>query len=149
MLGRKGKGSIAAKVLVWATIVMSVLVVFVVDFWVSWAAILFGMVLLVGLTVLRTRSIGHPTKSSFRACCAFCDPAVDLEDADQPRYLPAEVSPSASPSMRIAQQVLQDHPLFGSGPGTSIFDFRIPFTGLEPVAFWTIRFERGSRPSSH
>ena len=58
--------------------------------------------------------------------------------------LPAEVSPSASHSWTIAKQVLQDHPLFGSGPGTWIYDYsqyRSPAVNLSQ--FWTIRFERG------
>jgi len=144
VLGRKDKGSVAAKVLVWATLAISVLVVLVVDFWVSWAAILFGMVLLVALTVLRTRSIGRPTKIIVPVLLCLLSIALLIWKTPINLSLPAEVSPSASHSLRIAQQVLQDHPLFGSGPGTWIFDYskyRAAVVNLSP--FWTIRFERG------
>lgn len=144
VLGRKGKASLAAKVLVWLTLAVSVAVLVVVDFWVSWAAVLFGMALLVGLTVLRTRSIGHSTKIVVPAVLCVLSIGLLIWKTPINLNLPAEVSPSAEHSWRIARQVLQDHPLFGSGPGTWIYDYsqyRAAVVNLSQ--FWTIRFERG------
>ncbi len=144
ILGRKSKGSVAAKVLVWATLIISALLLLVVDFWVTWAAVLFGMLLLVGLTILRSRKIAHPTKIIIPGLLCLLSIALLIWKTPINLNLPAEVSPSASHSWRIAQQVLQDHPLFGSGPGTWIYDYsqyRSAVVNLSP--FWQIRFERG------
>jgi tetratricopeptide (TPR) repeat protein len=144
VLGRGSKGSAAAKALVWLTIVISVAVAVVVDFWVAWAAILFGTVLLVGISVARTRKVGHPTQIVIPAVLCLLSVALLIWSTPVSLGLPAEVSPSASHSWTIARQVLQDHPLFGSGPGTWIYDYsqhRSPAANLSQ--FWTIRFERG------
>jgi len=144
VLGAKSKGSIAAKVLVWMTLVIATVVILVVDFWVCWAAILFGTVLLLAITFLRTRKIGHPTKLIVPGLLCLLSIAFLIWKTPINLNLPAEVSPSASHSWQIARLVLQDRPLFGSGPGTWIYDYsqyRSPT--INTSQFWTIRFERG------
>lgn len=144
ILGRQGKGSAAAKALVWLTIVLSVAVAVVVDFWVAWAAILFGMVLLVAISVARTRKVGHPSQIVIPAVLSLLSMALLIWSTPVSFGLPPEVSPNGMHSWAIAKQVMQDHPLFGSGPGTWIYDYaqyRAPSVNLSQ--FWTIRFERG------
>lgn len=144
VLGRRGNGSAAAKALVWATVVLSLAVIVLVDFWVPWVAILFGTILVLAITVLRTKKIGHPTKLVVPGVLCLVSVALLLWSTPIKLQLPSEVSPSAGHSWRIARQVLQDMPLFGSGPGTWIYDYsqyRAPVVNLSP--FWTIRFERG------
>lgn len=145
VLGRPGKGSVIAKALVWFTLIVSLLIAVAVDFWVTWATILFGTLLLVGITTLRTRAT-HLRKATAIVPGILCLVSVVLLIWATPFKLglPAEVSPSMSHSWQIAQQTLQDKPLFGSGPGTWIYDYsqyRSSSVNLTP--FWTNRFERG------
>jgi len=144
MLGRKGKGSAAAKALVWAMLVIGVVALVIVDFWVAWAAVLFGTVVLLGVTFARTRRVGHPTQLVVPGVLCLISIVLLVWQTPVKLGLPAEVSPSASHSWQIAKQSLQDMPLFGSGPGTWIYDYsqyRSPSVNLSQ--FWTIRFERG------
>jgi len=144
ILGRRSKGSVAAKILVWLTLVSSLVYIILTDFWVSWAAVLFAMVLLVGVTMARTRSIKHPTKIIVPGVLCLVSIALIIWSTPIKVQLPAEVSPSLVHSWNIAKQVLQEKPFFGSGPGTWIYDYskyRAPSVNMSP--FWTVRFERG------
>lgn len=61
--------------------------------------------------------------------------------------LPVEVLPSASASWEIVKQTLGDEQvssLFGSGPGTFVFDYAKAHSAeLNTSAFWNVRFDRG------
>ncbi len=144
ILGKNSKGSVAAKVLVWATMVLPLVFIFLVDFWPTWVTLLFGTLVLVGITFARSRKIGHPVKVIVPAVLAVISAVLLIWPTPIKLDLPAEVSPSASHSWNIAKLSLQQRPFFGSGPGTWIYDyskFRSPSVNLSQ--FWTIRFERG------
>lgn len=144
VLGGKRKGSMAAKALVWAVIVIGLLDAVAVDFWVTWATLLFGTVVLTAIAVARTRSIGRSTKIIVPAVLCVLSIGLLIWHTPLNLGLAAEVSPSASHSWRIAREVLQDKPLFGSGPGTWMYDYsqyRAAVVNLSQ--FWNIRFERG------
>ncbi|MDQ7815340.1 MAG: tetratricopeptide repeat protein [Patescibacteria group bacterium] len=144
ILGQRSKGSVAAKVLVWATMVLPLVFMFLVDFWPTWVTLLFGTLVLVGITFARTRSIKHPVKIIVPSVLAVVSAILLIWPTPIKLELPAEVSPSATHSWNIAKQSLQQKPFFGTGPGTWIYDyskFRAPSVNLSQ--FWTIRFERG------
>ncbi len=144
VLGRKSKGSVAAVIMVWATLLASLVFIILTDFWVNWAAILFGNAVLVGITIARSRNIKHPTKIIVPGILCLISIALLIWATPIKVELPAEVSPSFTHSWNIAKSVLQDKPFFGSGPGTWIYDYskyRSPSVNTSP--FWTIRFERG------
>jgi len=143
-LGQKSKGSVAANVIVWLTLFMSMLVAVVVDFWVIWAAIIFGTALLIILPIVRSLKIHHVSRIVVPAVI-ICIAVLLLVFKTPINFnLPAEVSPSATASWDIAKSVLRESPIFGSGPGTWIYDYakyRSPAVNLSQ--FWTVRFERG------
>ncbi|MFH1078166.1 MAG: tetratricopeptide repeat protein [Patescibacteria group bacterium] len=144
VLGRKGTPSVVANVLVWASMAVAFLVAVVIDFWVIWAAILFGTALIVAIPLLRTRRIDKPISLIVPGVLVAVSVVLLFFHSPINLKLPAEVSPSAVASWNIARQTLQDAPLFGSGPGTWINDYakyRSPAVNLSQ--FWSIRFERG------
>ncbi|MBU1034352.1 tetratricopeptide repeat protein [Patescibacteria group bacterium] len=144
VLGKGGKPSLWANIIVWATLAVSTLVAIIVDFWVVWAAILFGTALLVLIPVLRTRTVEKSLKLIVPSALVVLSVVLLLFRTPINLQLPAEVSPSSSASWNIARQVLQEKPLFGSGPGTWIFDYsKYRSVGVNLSQFWTIRFERG------
>ena len=143
-LGQKSKGSVAANVIVWLTLFMSMLVAVVVDFWVVWAAIIFGTALLIILPIIRSLKIHHVSRIVVPAVIICVAILLLIFKTPINLNLPAEVSPSATASWDIAKSVLRESPIFGSGPGTWIYDyakFRSPAVNLSQ--FWTVRFERG------
>jgi len=144
VLGKGAKGSVFANVIVWANILLSLAVAVMVDFWVIWASILFGMVLLVALPIIRAMKIKHPARIAVPAVLMAVSILLLIFRTPINLNLPAEVSPSATASWNIAKDVLRDMPIFGSGPGTWIYDYakyRSPAVNLSQ--FWTVRFERG------
>jgi tetratricopeptide (TPR) repeat protein len=144
MLGGRGKGSVAAKVLVWLTMLSSLAVLVVVDFWVAWAAVLFGMVLLVGISFARMRRVHHPIAVVIPGVLCLVSALLLVWRTPFQFQLPGEVSLSLSHSWQIARQALQEKPLFGSGPGTWIYDYslyRAP--SVNQSQFWTVRFDHG------
>ena len=143
ILGKKGKPNAWAKALVWAALAVSVAVAVVVDFWVVWAAVLFGTVLLVVIPILRTRRIERSLKLVVPSVLVALSVVLLLFRTPIDLKLPAEVSPSTAASWEIAKKVVQEKPLFGSGPGTWIFNYS-KFRSVEVnlSQFWTVRFER-------
>jgi len=135
---------IVLNVLVWATMVVSLFVLILVDFWIAWAAVLFGMVLLVALPIIRSSKISHPIRIVVPIVLACIAILLLIFKTPINLQLPSEVSPSALASWSIAKAALQENPVFGTGPGTWIYDYakyRSQVVNLSQ--FWNIRFERG------
>ncbi len=133
-----------ARFIVWATGIVSLTYLILIDFWVAWVALLFGTILVVGIGYWRERKIGHPARLATPVILVFL--AILFLVLPNPFHfnISGEVAPSASASWDIARQTLEAHPLFGSGPGTWIFDYaqyRVPAVNQSP--FWAIRFDRG------
>jgi tetratricopeptide (TPR) repeat protein len=58
---------------------------------------------------------------------------------------PVEVSPSVQGEWQIAQQVLKQSPVLGSGPGTFVFNYaKYHPESLNQTVFWGTRFSSGS-----
>ncbi|HWQ99959.1 MAG TPA: tetratricopeptide repeat protein [Candidatus Methylomirabilis sp.] len=129
---------------IWVSLVTGLLTAVVVDYWVVWAGILFGTALLVAIPFLRTRKFGHPVTLAIPTVIGLISVLLLLFRTPVNFQLPSEVAPSARHSWQIAQQVLRDAPLFGSGPGTWIYDYaKYRSVGVNLSQFWNIRFERG------
>lgn len=144
VLGRGGKPSIAAMVLVWATLVTGVALAVVIDYWPVWATLLIGTAIVVGVPILRTRRIDRPVRLVVPAVLACISIVLLLFKSPINLHLPAEVAPSALATWSIARQTLQQHPLVGSGPGTWMYDYAsYRSLAVNISQFWTIRFERG------
>ncbi len=160
VLGSKKLWGLAARILVWATMGVSLLVLLLTDFWVAWVALIFGTILTVSIGLVRNLKARHPAKFIvpallvFIAVGAVClqNPGVFFGANPAPKWfqnpvklsLPAEVSPAPYASWVIAKQTLNDKPLLGSGPGTWIYDYakyRNPNVNTSP--FWNVRFDRG------
>src|SRR3989338_2812081 len=59
--------------------------------------------------------------------------------------IPAEVSPSWQGELGILSQTLKEHALFGSGPGTFVFDYsKFQSPALNQTTFWGTRFSAGA-----
>lgn len=144
LLGSRSVLGLSARVLLWLTMTVSLLVLVLVDYWVAWAAMLFGMALLVSVGILRGLNVGHPAKHGIPAVLVLVAVVLLVYPTPFKVELPAEVSPSAQASWNIAKQTLRDLPLAGSGPGTWVYDYaryRDPMVNGSP--FWNVRFDRG------
>lgn len=146
ILGRRDKsaGSFAAAALVWTALFVGVAVAIVTDFWVPWAAILFGIILVLVVSLVRTKTVRHPITLIVPAILLVLSLGLLIWPSPLKTGLPGEVAPSAPHSWDIAQKVLRDHPFLGTGPGTWMYDYsmyRNASVNLSP--FWSTKFERG------
>lgn len=140
----KKKGNVFMNVVVWLAMVASLAVLLIVDFWVAWAAALFGLALIIIIPLIRSRKIDNPIRLAVPSVLVVVAILLLIFKTPVNLNLPAEVSPSMTASWNIAKSALQESPLFGTGPGTWIYDyakFRSPAVNLSQ--FWTVRFERG------
>jgi tetratricopeptide (TPR) repeat protein len=129
---------------VWATLAIGLLTAVAVDYWVIWAGLLFGDVLLVVLPFMRTRRFGHPVTLIVPGALALVSVLLLLFRTPLNLNLPSEVSPSLAHTWQIAGDTLRASPLFGSGPGTWIQDYaKYRSVGVNLSQFWNVRFERG------
>lgn len=144
ILGRGTKRSTAAQGLVWTVLTLSALVLVIVNYWVAWMLILVGTALLVGITYIRTKKIGHPTSiivpsilGVLSICLLLWNPPFHID-------VPGEILPSPSHSWDIARQTIQSHPFFGSGPGTWIYDYaKYRSSAANVTPYWQMRFDKG------
>ncbi|MCK9361387.1 tetratricopeptide repeat protein [Patescibacteria group bacterium] len=144
VLGSAKPLGIAARILVWATGIVALLVLLLTDYWVAWAALIFGTSLTVLIGLKRGLKVGHPAKYGIPAILVLVSVLLLIYPTPLKVELPAEVAPSAVASWVIAKQALRDMPLLGSGPGTWIYDYakyRDPLVNASP--FWNVRFDRG------
>ncbi len=135
----KGK---VARALVWFVVLVSLAILIVIDFWVTWAALLFGTLSIVVAGFLRARRVGTAGRLVLPAILVvvsfvllFFKPPFSLQ-------LPLEVAPSLQASWSIARQSLQQTPVLGSGPSTWIYlysYYRNPAVNVSP--FWNVRFD--------
>jgi tetratricopeptide (TPR) repeat protein/O-antigen ligase len=144
VLGSEKPLGMAARILVWATGVVALLVLLMTDYWVAWAALIFGTALTVAIGLKRGLSVRHPFKYGIPAVLVLLSVLLIIYPTPLRVELPAEVAPSANASWDIAKQALRDMPLTGSGLGTWVYDYakyRNPMVNASP--FWNVRFDRG------
>lgn len=144
ILGSAKPLGLAARIMVWATGVVALLVLLMTDYWVAWAALIFGTAITVLIGLKRGLSVRHPFKYGIPAVLVLVSVLLIIYPTPLRVELPAEVAPSASASWAIAKQALRDMPLTGSGPGTWVYDYakyRDPMVNASP--FWNVRFDRG------
>ncbi len=132
------------RIVIWVALVIGAVVAILVDYWVVWAGLLFGTVLLTAIPFFRTRRFGRPITLIVPVALALISLLLLMFRTPLDVRVPSEVSPSAGHTWQIARQALRDAPLFGTGPGTWIYDYaKYRSVGANLSQFWEVRFERG------
>jgi tetratricopeptide (TPR) repeat protein len=143
-LGRRDKLSLFWKIVMFSALGIGLVAAIIVDFWPVWAALIFGMVVITGLRFLHSGKVTHTLSTAIPVVIASISVLFLIISTPIPLEIPGEVSPSAGHTWQIAKQTLRDAPLFGSGPGTWLYDYaKYRSVGVNLSQFWTIRFERG------
>lgn len=144
LLGQDSWKGRLARVVLWATMLLSFACLLMIDFWVSWAVVLFGTVIIVIAGKIRAKRIGHPAKLLVPIVLLVVGVLLLFFKPPWNLNLPSEVSPSFSATWDIARQTLQAHPAVGSGPGTWVYDYAaFRSLGVNASPFWSVRFDRG------
>jgi|GEM_PF-202376 len=140
-----GKCGLATKILLVIAAVLQLVYVILLDFWVVWALLIVGSVLLLAFAIVRA--------GEFKPGFPFILPMLTLVIAilllivSLPLNLglPAEISPSTGASFEIAKYSLQESPLVGSGPGTFNYDYaKFHSEIVNATVFWNVTFDRAN-----
>lgn len=140
---KKGIGTFWA-VVNYGMLVVGTVVLFIADFWPAWTELIVGIVVLCGIRYLHTRKLPKLPVLVISGVLAAISVIMLIFPTPIKLELPSEVAPSAKHSWMIAQSTLQDKPLFGSGPGTWMYDYaKYRSVAVNTSQFWTVRFDRG------
>lgn len=141
-----GWRGVLSKVIIGLISLMSIVILAGLDYWVLWVVLLFGLLILFAFSLLRAQEF--PDTQRFIIPMALFVVALLLMFLATPLRLnvPAEVTPSLGASWSIATQTLSDtSALFGSGPGTFIYDYaKYHSVEVNQSDFWDVRFDRSS-----
>jgi len=126
----------------WLLGILALLAVILIDFWAAWLSLMIAMIVFLVFTIsrsakLNTRWLMLPMGMLVVSILfLFINLPIDLG-------LPAEAMPNYQSSWQITKGALQEKALFGSGPGTFIFDYSAyKPESINQTAFWAIRFDR-------
>jgi tetratricopeptide (TPR) repeat protein len=143
-LGKPGKLALFWKIVSYAMIAVGLAIALIIDFWPIWASLIFGMVAMSAIPFIRDRKACRPKTIVLPVLIIVLSVVFLIYKTPINLGIPSEVAPSATHSFQIAQGVLRDAPLFGTGPGTWLFDYaKYRSVGVNVSQFWTVRFERG------
>lgn len=115
-----------------------------INFWLGWLGVAFGMTVLSGLEVGKAFHRKND-RYSFIPSLALAVLSVCFLIRPLPWHAsaPAELALSQRASWETTQQTLAQKPLFGSGPGTWIYDHALYRSSvLNSSPFWSARFDR-------
>jgi hypothetical protein len=143
-LGHVSLMGVAARMLVWISLVVQYVFLFLVDYWAAWLILLAGLVFVMSFVLFHARSsftlkqfIVPGVMMVFALLFLLVQTPVRLS-------LPAEVSPNARSSWDISRATLQNMAVFGSGPATWALNYQLyrsPLVNTTP--FWQMRFDQG------
>lgn len=145
LLGTPTLSGVFARIVVWLSMIVSLIVLVAVDFWAAWVQVMIGTLLIVGLGYWREKKVRRDERLLIPAILFVV--SLGLLLFQTPLHfanMPAEVAPNMRASWEVARNALQASPLFGSGPGTWAYDYakyRPQVVNLSP--FWNLRFDRG------
>jgi len=146
--GQKGKASrldIAIKVFMVATAVLALYLVAVLDYWPITVCLLVSSALVIAYAFLHAKSLSGLGGIMLPIAAVIVSLMLLLVRFPLTLGYPAEVMPSMKASVGITMKTLGEHPFFGSGPGTFIFDYaKHRPSEINSTAFWNIRFDRAS-----
>ncbi len=143
--GKKKALALASKVFLALTALVSLFIVAVIDFWPVTVCLLVASALLLAFSFVHAKSVKNIGGVLLPIAALIVSALLLVFRFPLSLGYPAEVMPSMKASVDIAVKTLREHPFFGSGPGTYIFDYaKFRASEVNTTPFWNIRFDRGA-----
>ena len=118
-----------------------------VDYWLLWFVFVLGHAVLFVFILPRIRDLTNSFRSILPIVLViFALPFWFFLPSPLSVSIPAELAPNSATSTAVAQKTLDEFsPLFGSGPGTFVFDFASFHSAeINQTEFFNTRFDRAS-----
>lgn len=140
-----GMGKFLRALIVIVTVVNLVTLI-AIDFWAFWIINIVGVLLLGGFVFIQSQEFPSPRRFALPLVVLFVSILLLFLPSPLQLGLPIVVSPSYGASLEVSKDTLTvgvKQLLFGSGPGTYLYDF----LAYKPQAvnasqFWSLRFDR-------
>ncbi len=143
--GSRGKVDVAIKIFMVVTAVLALFLVAALDYWPITVALLVSSALVIAYAFLHAQSLNGLGGIFLPIASVIVCLMLILVRFPVALGFPAEVMPSWGASTNITLKTLSEHPFFGSGPGTFVFDYaKHRSASVNSTAFWNIRFDRAS-----
>ncbi|WKZ28697.1 MAG: tetratricopeptide repeat protein [Patescibacteria group bacterium] len=145
MPSKKESLSIVRKVLMCAILAMGAVYIAALQFWALWLMLIIGCAVLVAYGMLKTDRDLRITMLAIPMAAMVIGALFIFIRFPFSLGLPAEVMPSLSASWNISREALASQPLFGSGPGTFLYDYtQFRSKDLNATDFWSVQFDRST-----
>jgi tetratricopeptide (TPR) repeat protein len=141
----RAKWGFLRKALMGILAALSVVYVAALSFWSLWVTLIVASLLLVVYGMVKTDKVSQVTMLSIPMAAVVIGTLFIFIDFPVRLGLPAEVMPSLRATWSISREALASAPLFGSGPGTFLYDYvQFRSQDLNSTSFWSVPFDRGS-----
>ncbi|MBT5808565.1 tetratricopeptide repeat protein [Candidatus Uhrbacteria bacterium] len=142
-IGRNGK---IIRGLIIAITVVNLVALIAIDFGIFWLINIFGVLLLGVFAFVQTQEFPNPRRFALPLVVLFISIVFFFLPSPINLSLPVVVSPSYGTSWEVTKTTMgveKSNLLFGSGPGTYLYDF-LAYKPVEVNAsrFWSVRFDR-------
>jgi len=128
--------------------------IFLINYWVVWMGIAFGMAIIIFNKLKKISTISskqtNPLKPLFLPLCIFVLALIFIflkVPTGNLINIPAEISPTYQATFDISTNTLQEgtkNMIFGSGPSTFGYQYNLyQIGGLNSTNFWQLRFNQG------
>jgi tetratricopeptide (TPR) repeat protein len=139
------KKMMAAQALLVVTAVVSLFLIAVIDFWPLTVCLLVANAVLIAFAFVHAGSMKGIGGILLPVATLIISVLLLFIRFPVSLGYPAEVMPSVKASADIALKTLRERPLFGSGPGTFLFDYsKHRASEVNQTVFWNIRFDRAA-----
>lgn len=141
----KGKWMMVRQVLMGLLAVLSIVYVATLSFWSLWVAVIAAAVLITAYGLVKTEKVPKVTMLAVPMATIVIGALFIFIRFPLNIGLPAEVMPSLRASWSISREALASSPLFGSGPGTFLYDYtQFRSKDLNATTFWSVQFDRSA-----
>lgn len=145
MPAKNEKLSAVRKVLMCVLLALGALYIAALQFWALWIMLIVGCAVLVAYGMIKTDRDLRITMLAVPMAAMVIGALFIFIRFPFNLNLPAEVMPSLRASWNISREALASQPLFGSGPGTFLYDYtQFRSKDLNATDFWSVQFDRSA-----
>lgn len=139
------KFSAVRKILMCVLLALGALYIAALQFWALWLILIVGSAVLVAYGMFKTDRDLQITMLAIPMAAMVVAALFIFIRSPFNLNLPAEVMPSLRASWNISREALASQPLFGSGPGTFLYDYtQFRSIDLNGTDFWSVPFDRSA-----
>lgn len=142
---KDGRFALARKILMGILVALAAVYIASLQFWALWAMVIAGSAVLVAFGMIKTDRNMQVTMLAIPMAAIVIGILLLFIRFPVNFGFPSEVMPSMGASWNISREALTRSPMFGSGPGTFLYDYtQFRSADLNATNFWSVPFDRSA-----